>query len=164
MRWTMTTSRRLAAFAACFGLILPVAAAARRDEAAPLRNPVEIDGGRRLNVVCAGERGPSIIFANGLGSSVLDWKQVQAQVARFARACVYDRAGSGYSDPSPQPSSASTMTGRSQTARILRSCATSTAKRVLPAPPGPRTVTKRCAATRASRRAPAWSAPTSRVR
>ncbi|OYX29705.1 MAG: hypothetical protein B7Y99_12695 [Caulobacterales bacterium 32-69-10] len=104
----MLTSRRLAILATCLSLALPAGAAAQRDApATALRNPVEIADGRRLNVVCAGDRGPSIIFANGLGSSVLDWRQVQGEVARFARACVYDRAGSGYSDPSPHPSSAS---------------------------------------------------------
>lgn len=100
----MQGHRRLALVAALGALALPGAAAPQADDA--LRNPVEIGGGRKLNMVCAGDRGPSIIFANGLGSSVLDWKQVQAQVAGFARACVYDRAGSGYSDPSPQPASA----------------------------------------------------------
>lgn len=99
----MLKPHRLILAAAMLALAAPGVAAPQADA---LRNPVEIDGGRRLNVVCAGSRGPSIIFANGLGSSVLDWKQVQTEVSGFARACVYDRAGSGYSDPSPQPSSA----------------------------------------------------------
>ncbi|HEX8806432.1 MAG TPA: alpha/beta hydrolase [Candidatus Aquilonibacter sp.] len=48
-----------------------------------------------------------MIFDSGLGvgSGTLSWNLVQPAVAQFTRACSYDRAGSGFSDPGPLPRS-----------------------------------------------------------
>lgn len=42
--------------------------------------------------------GPSVILESGISASSLNWRRVQNEVARFARACSYDRSGLGWSD------------------------------------------------------------------
>lgn len=42
----------------------------------------------------------------GNGQPGLTWAAVQPEVARFARVCTYDRAGLGWSEPSPKPRTA----------------------------------------------------------
>jgi pimeloyl-ACP methyl ester carboxylesterase len=66
---------------------------------------VDIGNGRRLNIYCLGHGSPTVIFDSGLevGSGTLYWNHVQPAVAQFTRACSYDRAGSGFSDPGPLP-------------------------------------------------------------
>lgn len=60
-------------------------------------------GEHRLHLNCNGEGSPIVIFESGLGGSSLDWVKVQPQVAAFTRACSYDRAGYGWSEPGPRP-------------------------------------------------------------
>ncbi len=60
-------------------------------------------GGRRMHIDCTGEGSPAVILDSGLGDSFLSWRKVQPQIATFTRVCSYDRAGLGYSDPSPLP-------------------------------------------------------------
>jgi pimeloyl-ACP methyl ester carboxylesterase len=66
-------------------------------------------GDHRLHLYCAGEGSPAVVFDSGLGSSSLDWARVQPGVARLTRACVYDRAGYGWSDPGPNPRDSATI-------------------------------------------------------
>ena len=60
---------------------------------------VAIDGGRRLNLVCMGQGSPVVLFDSGLADPSFVWRQVQGEVAKVTRACAYDRAGIGFSDP-----------------------------------------------------------------
>lgn len=60
-------------------------------------------GGRSLNIYCSGEGGPTVIFESGHSQPGLSWLLVQRQVAQFTRACWYDRAGYGWSDPGGRP-------------------------------------------------------------
>ncbi len=60
-------------------------------------------GSHRLHLNCVGRGSPTVIFDSGLGGSSLDWVRVQPLVASFTRACSYDRAGYGWSDPGPPP-------------------------------------------------------------
>lgn len=55
--------------------------------------------GTRLHIYCKGSGGPAVIFDSGLGGTSLDWTLVQPTIARMTRACVYDRAGMGWSEP-----------------------------------------------------------------
>ncbi|HTV94023.1 MAG TPA: alpha/beta hydrolase [Verrucomicrobiae bacterium] len=66
---------------------------------------VDIGDGRHLNLYCIGSGSPAVIFDSGLGvgSGTLPWSRVQPAVAQFTRACSYDRAGYGFSDPGPLP-------------------------------------------------------------
>jgi pimeloyl-ACP methyl ester carboxylesterase len=64
--------------------------------------PVDI-GGRTLNIYCSGEGGPSVIFEGAGHTAGYAWIDMQAEAAKFTRACWYDRAGYGWSDPGPSP-------------------------------------------------------------
>jgi len=60
-------------------------------------------GGRTLNIHCAGEGSPPVILESpGAGPGLL-WEPIQTEIAKFTRACWYDRAGEGWSDPGPFP-------------------------------------------------------------
>jgi len=60
-------------------------------------------GGRTLNIYCSGEGSPAVVFDSGGHTAGYDWIAIQPQVAKFTRACWYDRAGYGWSDPGPRP-------------------------------------------------------------
>ncbi len=60
-------------------------------------------GGLRLHIRESGVGGPVVIFESGIAASHLNWTTVQAGVARFTRACSYDRAGLGWSDVATTP-------------------------------------------------------------
>ncbi len=68
-------------------------------------------GGQRLHVICAGNGGPTVIFESGIAASSLSWTRVLREVATFTRACAYDRAGLGWSDPSQGPRTVARMLG-----------------------------------------------------
>ena len=57
-------------------------------------------GGYRLHLNCVGEEGPTVVLDYGLEGSYFDWYRVQPEIAKFARVCLYDRAGYGWSDAS----------------------------------------------------------------
>ncbi len=63
-------------------------------------------GTHRLHVRCEGEGGPVVVFDAALGASSISWSLVFPEVARLTRACVYDRAGFGWSDAGPMPRTA----------------------------------------------------------
>ena len=62
-------------------------------------------GGYRLHIYCLGEEkdSPVVVFEAGSGGGGMDWALVQPEVALFAPAFVYDRAGYGWSDRGPKP-------------------------------------------------------------
>ncbi|HET7747809.1 MAG TPA: alpha/beta hydrolase [Terriglobales bacterium] len=60
-------------------------------------------GGFRLNLYCMGSGSPTVIFDSGWGDWAPAWSKVQPEVAKWTRACSYDRAGTGFSDPGPMP-------------------------------------------------------------
>jgi len=73
----------------------------------PRRGEMIDVGGRRMRIVCAGPQGtdqPIIILEAGAFGFAADFGTVQDQLtAKGLRNCAYDRAGMGYSDPSPEP-------------------------------------------------------------
>jgi pimeloyl-ACP methyl ester carboxylesterase len=58
-------------------------------------------GGYSLHLYCLGEGSPTVILDAGGGFTASSWAWVQPEVAQTTRACAYDRAGWGWSDPSP---------------------------------------------------------------
>ena len=72
-------------------------------------------GSHRLHIHCTGAGSPSVVFESGLGGTSLDWTRVQPEVSRFARACSYDRAGYGWSEPGPEPRDAERIAGELDT-------------------------------------------------
>jgi pimeloyl-ACP methyl ester carboxylesterase len=66
-------------------------------------------GGFKLHINCKGEGEPTVVFDSGMADDSLAWYKVQPQVAKFTRACSYDRAGLGWSEPSPNPRTSATI-------------------------------------------------------
>jgi pimeloyl-ACP methyl ester carboxylesterase len=60
-------------------------------------------GGRHINLFCAGTGSTTVIFDGPAGDAGWAWFKVQPEVARHTRACTYDRAGFGFSDPASRP-------------------------------------------------------------
>lgn len=68
------------------------------------RTLVAVQGARRLNLACVGSGRTTVLFLSGLGGGTFDWRKVQPVIGRVTRACAYDRAGYGFSDPATAPS------------------------------------------------------------
>jgi pimeloyl-ACP methyl ester carboxylesterase len=79
-------------------------ASAAPDDAIYLRpgRLVEADGAR-LNLYCTGSGSPTVVFDAGHQDWAPAWAVVQPEVAKWARACSFDRPGYGFSPPSPLP-------------------------------------------------------------
>lgn len=60
-------------------------------------------GGLRLHLLSQGAGSPTVLLEAGLTENHLTWSLVQPEMARFTRVLSYDRAGLGWSDPSPRP-------------------------------------------------------------
>jgi pimeloyl-ACP methyl ester carboxylesterase len=121
MRTTLqrpTRRQPLVRFPVVFGLVVVLALAAvacssasatrvGRERPGPSGQGRLVDiGGRHLNLECQGTGTPVVVFVAGLGDSgEAAWRGVWGAVARSTRACIYDRAGLGRSDPGPTPAS-----------------------------------------------------------
>jgi len=83
--------------------------------ALPMRGEmIDIGGGRRMHIVCEGPKSaaPTVLFESGAFGFSADWGAVQPKVvAQGMRACAYDRAGLGLSDPGPEPRDANAVVG-----------------------------------------------------
>lgn len=56
-----------------------------------------------LHTYQRGDGTPTVVFENGLGGVALQWRYIQEQIAQITHTLSYDRAGQGWSDPSPLP-------------------------------------------------------------
>jgi pimeloyl-ACP methyl ester carboxylesterase len=70
---------------------------------------VTIESNRRLNIYCTGTGSPTVIFDSGLGDGTRAWGLIQPAIAEHTRACSYDRAGLGFSDPPTRPSTSTNV-------------------------------------------------------
>ena len=66
-------------------------------------------GGYKMHINCTGQGSPTVILGGGTMENSLFWAGIQPEVARYTRVCSYDRAGSGWSEPSPKPRTATIM-------------------------------------------------------
>jgi pimeloyl-ACP methyl ester carboxylesterase len=66
-------------------------------------------GGRTLNIFCSGEGSPAVILDSGAGEPGYAWSRIQPEIATLTRACWFDRAGYGWSDPGPFPRTSAAM-------------------------------------------------------
>lgn len=66
-------------------------------------------GGYRLHLDCQGEGPVTVVFEAGLNEFSVQWAAIQSALATVTRACRYDRAGLGWSEPSPHPRTAAEM-------------------------------------------------------
>jgi pimeloyl-ACP methyl ester carboxylesterase len=86
-------------------LILSVAASAAPGDtiyAHPGRL-VSAGDGARLNFNCMGAGSPAVVFESAFADWAPAWAVVLPRIAVWTRACVYDHAGAGFSDPGPMP-------------------------------------------------------------
>src|SRR5690242_7648461 len=60
-------------------------------------------GGRRLVFSAMGKCGPTVVLETGLGAESAEWATVQERLAPTIRACRYDRANRGWSEPARRP-------------------------------------------------------------
>lgn len=99
----------LALFAACIGFAYEQVEE-RRDRGAnhPPGRLVDV-GGYRMHLYCVGQGFPTVVLDSGTGEYWLSWYKVQPQVANLTRVCSFDRAGLGWSDPSPNPRTSRVM-------------------------------------------------------
>jgi len=63
-------------------------------------------GGYKLHINCTGEGSPTVILESGWVESSSTWLLIQPEIAKTTRVCSYDRAGYGWSNPSPHPRTA----------------------------------------------------------
>ncbi len=66
-------------------------------------------GGYKLHLYCTGEGSPTVIVDAAPQGGSLYWSLGQPKVATSTRICTYDRAGYGWSDPSPSRRSSTEM-------------------------------------------------------
>ena len=68
-------------------------------------------GGHRLHLDVQGDDWgrPTVVLEAGMGSFSPNWHWVQRELAATTRVVAYDRAGLGWSDPSPRPRDAGTI-------------------------------------------------------
>lgn len=86
----------------CLLLSLPVHGAPGDQLYARPGQLVRADG-TRLNLYCMGSGSPAVVFDSGWEDWAPVWTLVQPQVAKWTRACSYDRAGAGFSDAGTLP-------------------------------------------------------------
>ena len=60
-------------------------------------------GSGRLNLYCMGTGSPTVVFDAGWGDWSPSWAIVQPRVAKWTRACSFDRSGYGFSVAGTMP-------------------------------------------------------------
>jgi pimeloyl-ACP methyl ester carboxylesterase len=75
----------------------------RAATAGPIDRVVSIDGERGLYVRCTGSGSPTVVMEGGDDDTSESYAFAEPAVSEVTRACVYDRAGLGRSDPPPGP-------------------------------------------------------------
>jgi pimeloyl-ACP methyl ester carboxylesterase len=81
------------------------------DVAAPPLGRLYDVGGRRLMLHRSGTGGPPVVFVPGSGLVGLDYVNIAGRVAGLTTSVLYDRAGTGWSDPVALPRTAAEVTG-----------------------------------------------------
>jgi formylglycine-generating enzyme required for sulfatase activity len=82
--------------------VTPTPTATQQDAPSEFEGKVDV-GGYEMYLHCIGTGTPTVILDAGYDDVAGTWSLVQPEVATFTRACAYDRAGLGQSDPGPEP-------------------------------------------------------------
>lgn len=65
--------------------------------------------GHRMHLYCTGQGEPTVLFEAGFGDLSLTFSWVQEKLSATTRVCSYDRAGLGWSEPTPGPRTGAQM-------------------------------------------------------
>lgn len=93
---------QLAFWSAAVLAVLTARAYSQSADPAPLGTMVDL-GGYRIHLYCTGKGEQTVVLSPGGGDFSFAWYLVQQRLQSSARVCSYDRAGSAWSDPGPQP-------------------------------------------------------------
>jgi len=102
-RWMLYPVIAVTALAAVGGGIHTVTQYVDQASAETLPGRLIDVGDHRLYLSCTGSGEPTVILEPGLGGTSAGWGWIAPTVAAHTRVCVYDRAGRGRSEPSPDP-------------------------------------------------------------
>ena len=102
-RWLLYPVIAVTALAAVGGGIHTVTQSVDQASVETLPGQLIDVGDHRLYLSCNGTGEPTVILEPGLGGTSAAWGWIEPTVAAHTRVCVYDRAGRGHSDPSPDP-------------------------------------------------------------
>ncbi|QBD80840.1 alpha/beta hydrolase [Ktedonosporobacter rubrisoli] len=72
-----------------------------KNDTPPLGKQYDIGGGRRINLHYAGTGTPAVVIEAGAGGFGFDYYSIFELCAQRTTCVLYDRAGSGWSDPAP---------------------------------------------------------------
>lgn len=100
----------------CLLLSVSVVLAAPRDQQYAGPGRLVYAGASELNFYCTGSGSPTVVFDAGWEDWSPAWSMIQPVVARHARACTYDRAGSGFSLPGSMPRTSAEIAAELHTA------------------------------------------------
>ncbi|TYP68971.1 alpha/beta hydrolase [Paenibacillus methanolicus] len=85
------------------GFVYEWIASERAQSAYPMPGKLVDAGTFRLHMNISRSAGPTIIFEAGSGETSLSWRSIPNDLAPYATVVSYDRAGYGWSEPSPDP-------------------------------------------------------------
>src|SRR3954468_20248122 len=89
--------------AAVIGAIWQQVTSARELEQFPPPGTLVDLGDHKLHLWCEGQGAPTVLLEpSGLGTT-RGWANVMEMLSPHVRVCAYDRAGLGWSEPSPRP-------------------------------------------------------------
>lgn len=103
--WTFSL---LAVIVTVFSVLTALVRIRLKQRYPPVGEMVDV-GGYRLHMHVEGEGSPTVVFDAGAGGFGLVWELVRPAIAQMTRVVAYDRAGLGWSDPSPFPRRADVM-------------------------------------------------------
>jgi pimeloyl-ACP methyl ester carboxylesterase len=94
---------RVRVFAAALCCVSAQSTAAPADEIYTRPGKIVEADGARLNLYCTGSGSPAVLLDAGHQDWAPAWAVVQPQLAKWTRACSFDRPGYGFSPPGPMP-------------------------------------------------------------
>ena len=102
-KWLLISFASLIILALAGGRIYQVVSESDDMERYPAPGQLIAVDDRMMHINCIGQGSPTVIFELGVGSASAAWSEVHEEVSLFTRACAYDRAGLGYSEPTDKP-------------------------------------------------------------
>lgn len=100
LKWLLWTEAGACVLIMACGFIYEQRARGREKKILPKNGRFVRVGETSLFLQCSGEGDKTVILEHGLEGARSDWRKVAPELARFARVCLYDPAGYGWSGSS----------------------------------------------------------------